>query len=198
MMKNKLVKKLLAGSLVLVMVANMTACGKTASDSKAAETNESQETEVTEADQEEMLSRAITAAVGSGSTDGVEKEETVYVFTDASGNTQNITVSNWLKNEDSLTAVNDNTTLSDIKNVEGDASYEAEGDDLTWTSEDGADIYYQGKTTKQPPVEARFTYYLNDRRSGRMTLQAAKEKSQFELITKTMKNIRMYMYRSQL
>ncbi|MBR3338720.1 MAG: hypothetical protein IKG19_01615, partial [Lachnospiraceae bacterium] len=166
-MKNKLVKKLLAGTLVLVMVANMTACGKSASSGDGTKAGQENSTEIstesteTEAEQQEMLTQAITAAVGSGSTDGIEKEETVYVFTDASGNPQNITVSNWLKNEDNLSAIEDNTTLSDIKNVEGDASYNANGDELTWTAEDGGDVYYQGETTKKPPVKAKFTYYLN-------------------------------------
>ena len=148
-MKNKLVKKLLAGTLVLVMVANMTACGKSASSGDGTKAGQENSTEIstesteTEAEQQEMLTQAITAAVGSGSTDGIEKEETVYVFTDASGNPQNITVSNWLKNEDNLTAIEDNTTLSDIKNVKGDETFDQSGQNLTWNL-NGADIFYQG------------------------------------------------------
>ena len=53
---------------------------------------------------EEDLVAAMAAAVnGNGSDEqaaGAEKEETVYVFTDASGNEKSMTVSNWLKNKD--------------------------------------------------------------------------------------------------
>lgn len=48
---------------------------------------------------EKDLAQALAAAVGTGQeTEGAEKEETVYVFTDANGNQKSMTVSSWLKN----------------------------------------------------------------------------------------------------
>lgn len=82
------------------------------------------------------------AASGTSDSD-VYKEETVYVNAKASGKTDKVTVSNWLKNSGSVSGdLEDESTLSDIKNVKGDEKYTSDGDKLTWAT-DGEDIYYQ-------------------------------------------------------
>ena len=59
------------------------------------------------------------------------KEETVYIFTDASGNQQKVLVSEWLKNPDHAEKLQDATTLQDISNVKGDETFqEGEGDTI--------------------------------------------------------------------
>ena len=88
------------------------------------------------------------------------KEETVYVFTDASGNPQKTLVSNWLKNPDGSQTLTDTSDLSDITNVEGDETYTQSGNKLTWQA-DGDDIYYQGTTSKQAPVSVKLSYQLD-------------------------------------
>lgn len=89
------------------------------------------------------------------------KEETVYVNADAAGNTDEITVSNWLKNSGDVSGkLTDKSTLNDIKNVKGDEKYTADGDKITWNT-DGKDIYYQGTTDKELPVSVKLTYYLD-------------------------------------
>ena len=86
--------------------------------------------------------------------DKLYKEETVYVNADAAGNTDEITVSNWLKNSGDVSGkLTDKSTLNDIKNVKGDEKY-------TWNT-DGKDIYYQGTTDKELPVSVKLTYYLD-------------------------------------
>ena len=50
--------------------------------------------------------------------------------------------------------------LKDIKNVKGDETFDQDGDDLTWNTED-KDIYYQGTTTKELPASVELTYYLD-------------------------------------
>ena len=61
--------------------------------------------------------------------DKLYKEETVYVNADAAGNTDEITVSNWLKNSGDVSGkLTDKSTLNDIKNVKGDEKYTADGD----------------------------------------------------------------------
>lgn len=100
------------------------------------------------------------AANGTSDSD-VYKEETVYVNAKASGKTGKVTVSNWLKNSGSVSGdLEDESTLSDIKNVKGDEEYTADGDKLTWST-DGEDIYYQGTTDKKLPVSVKLKYYLD-------------------------------------
>lgn len=90
-----------------------------------------------------------------------EKEQTVYVNADEKGNTENIIVSNWLKNAAGETALTDTTALQDIQNVKGDETYTVNSDGtITWAA-GGSDIYYQGTTDSQLPVSAKLTYYLN-------------------------------------
>ena len=85
----------------------------------------------------------------------------MYVNADAAGNTDEITVSNWLKNSGDVSGkLTDKSTLNDIKNVKGDEKYTADGDKITWNT-DGKDIYYQGTTDKELPVSVKLTYYLD-------------------------------------
>lgn len=95
----------------------------------------------------------------------IEKDETVYVNADASGMPESVTVSDWLKNAGSEEALKDISRLEDIKNLKGDESFAANGDTLTWET-DGKDIYYQGTTDEQLPVEVKLTYYLDGKETG--------------------------------
>ena len=69
----------------------------------------------------------------------VSKEETVYVNADASGNTTDVTVSNWLKNSNGDSTIKDKSDLQDIENVKGDETYTGSGDSMSWQA-DGSDI----------------------------------------------------------
>ena len=105
----------------------------------------------------------VTPAFAANGTSNSEvyKEETVYVNAKASGKTDKVTVSNWLKNSGSVSGdLEDESTLSDIKNVKGDETFKASGDTLTWNT-DGEDIYYQGTTDQDLPVSVKLTYYLD-------------------------------------
>lgn len=105
----------------------------------------------------------VTPAFAANGTSNSEvyKEETVYVNAKASGKTDKVTVSNWLKNSGSVSGdLEDESTLSDIKNVKGDEKYTSDGDKLTWAT-DGEDIYYQGTTDKKLPVSVKLNYYLD-------------------------------------
>lgn len=90
-----------------------------------------------------------------------EKDQTVYVNADEKGNTDNIIVSNWLKNSSQDASLTDNTALKDIQNVKGDETFTQNSDGtITWAA-DGNDIYYQGTTDAKLPVSVKLTYYLN-------------------------------------
>ena len=103
---------------------------------------------------------AANTANTKDSSSSVSKEETVYVNADASGNPQEITVSNWLKNAGSESSVEDQSDLTNIKNVKGDETFSDNGGSLTWNT-DGSDIYYQGQSNKDLPVSVKFTYLLD-------------------------------------
>ena len=106
------------------------------------------------------MAMAANTANTKDSSSSVSKEETVYVNADASGNPQQITVSNWLKNAGSESSVEDQSDLTNIKNVKGDETFSENGDSLTWNT-DGSDIYYQGQSNKDLPVSVKFTYLLD-------------------------------------
>ena len=108
------------------------------------------------------------------------KNETVYVFADAEGGVRNIVVSDELQNPTGLTTLDDVSTLGDIKNVDGDETFESgEGDALVWQA-GGKDISYQGNSSANPPVTMDVSYKLDGQAispealagaSGRVTIR---------------------------
>ena len=75
-------------------------------------------------------------------------------------NKKNVTVSSWLKNAGSEKELKDSSDLQDIVNVKGDKTFSQDGEGLTWNTDD-KDIYYQGTTDKELPVNVKLTYYLD-------------------------------------
>lgn len=108
-----------------------------------------------------MMGAVPVYAAGSTDTQDVYKEETVYVNADATGNSDEVTVSDWLKNSGSVSGnLTDESILKEIKNVKGDETFTENGDQLTWNTA-GEDIYYQGMTDKELPVSVKLTYFLD-------------------------------------
>ena len=98
------------------------------------------------------------AGSGEGET---EKDETVYVFTDANGSVNKIIVSDWLKNSDSFKTIDDYSDLRDIENLKGYETFKtAANDEKKWDAE-GNDIYYQGTSDKPLPIDMKITYRLD-------------------------------------
>ena len=109
----------------------------------------------------DMMGAVPVYAAGSTDTQDVYKEETVYVNADATGNSDEVTVSDWLKNSGSVSGnLTDESILKEIKNVKGDETFTENGDQLTWNTA-GEDIYYQGTTDKELPVSVKLTYFLD-------------------------------------
>ena len=101
-------------------------------------------------------------AAAQEADNGVSKEETVYVNATAEGEVKDITVSDWLKNSGSAEGdVSDVSDLEGIKNVKGDETFTQDGDKVTWNT-DSSDIYYQGTSNKELPVDMKIKYYLDD------------------------------------
>jgi putative membrane protein len=108
---------------------------------------------------EENTGAAEITAEEKNANDG--KEETVYVITDASGKNSSVIVSDWLKNSSGKKTIDDASFLEDITNVAGEESFTKNADGtITWNA-DGSDIYYQGTTTKQLPVDMKISYTLD-------------------------------------
>lgn len=101
---------------------------------------------------------ADTSSKSSDMTNG--KEETVYLIANASGKTTQTIVSDWLKNGSGKSEISDTSNLTDIENVKGNEKFTQNGDQLTWQAE-GNDIYYQGKTEEESPIQVKVTYYLD-------------------------------------
>lgn len=89
-----------------------------------------------------------------------DKDESVYLISDANGNVNKTIVVDHLKNKDKKDTLEDASNLSDIENVKGKEKFTQSGDKLTWQA-GGKDIYYQGTATEKPPVTQKVTYYLD-------------------------------------
>ncbi len=90
-----------------------------------------------------------------------DKEETVYVIADANGQAEEVIVSDWLKNPQSIDELEDYTELNDIINTNGNETFSNNGRHrYVWHSQ-GKDIHYQGDTTKQLPVSVSVSYQLD-------------------------------------
>lgn len=176
MITNKKGKEYLkrTGSIVMcaALVCTLTACGTDTAETQV--TKEAVLTE-TEAKLEKQLTKQLNAS--HSSTDG--KEETVYVLADANGNTQKVIVSDWLKNGKGDAQLLDCTDLPEVENVKGEESFTRDGEKLNWQAE-GADIYYQGTSEKQLPVEVKLSYTLDGKeitpeelagKSGKVTIR---------------------------
>ncbi len=154
-MKNQIVKRLLAGSMAVVVGAGCAGV--------YAYHNENTEITVyAEEDKEELKEAAVEVLSDSTSEETKEffKEESVYVKADASGKAEETTVTEWLKNAGSG-EVADQSELENIENIKGEEEFtKGNTDELTWKSE-GEDIYYQGTTEKELPVEVRISYKLD-------------------------------------
>ncbi len=107
-----------------------------------------------------------------------EKDETVYVYTNADGNVRNVEVSTLLKNPDGASKLVDSTTLADVHGKD-DATFTGAGDSLVWNA-DGENVSYTGTTAAAAPVSLRVSYTLDGQpvsaeelagKSGRVTIQ---------------------------
>lgn len=89
-----------------------------------------------------------------------DKSETVYAVMDADGNTTDVSVSEWLKNEGKSNNLSDYSNLKNIKNTSGDEKMSRDGNKLMWAAK-GKDIHYTGDYDGELPVKVKVSYYLN-------------------------------------
>ena len=178
-LKNKYVVKVVAGVLTIALVGGCVGTytvkaekNDTVVSEEGAETTEAEEVSKDDSLEDELLGKV------SVSKKDMDKEETVYFITDASGNVDKTIVSDHLYNRDGKDTIEDVSSLSDIENVKGDEEFTQDGDKLQWKA-DGNDIYYQGTTNAEAPVSQKVTYYLDGKeispeelagKSGKVTI----------------------------
>jgi putative membrane protein len=124
---------------------------------------------------QEAADQITETAVSLLKTHGAEegKEETVYVVADANGTPTKTIVSAWLKNPDEDDQLVDYTDLDDIETLKGDQDYSTGSDgSLVWQA-DGSDIYYQGTTQQELPVDTTITYELDGKQVTADELEGA-------------------------
>lgn len=155
--KNKYVIRIAAGVLT-VAIAGTSYGAYTVYAEKGTATESTQQSE-NKAEAEEELKEVLSAEVKK-SEEEIGKDETVYIVADNTGKSKEVIVSDWLKNSEGKDTLEDASDLKDIKNVKGDETFKEKDGKLTWAAK-GKDIYYQGTTDKELPVEQSITYYLD-------------------------------------
>ena len=88
------------------------------------------------------------------------KEESVYSKLDNNGIAYQTIVSNHLKNTEKSELLKDISDLMNIEDVSGNQEYEEDNGRLIWKAE-GEDIYYQGNSKKELPIECKISYKLD-------------------------------------
>ena len=174
--QNKYVVRIIAGVLTIAMVG--TGFSVYTVHAEKAGTEAAQTTDNTSDSEDELSLSSMLKDNVSVSEKEIDKDETVYLISDASGNVNQTIVSDHLINRDKSDTLKDKSSLKDIENVKGDETFSQSGDDLTWQA-DGNDIYYQGTSTAQAPVSQKVTYYLDGKeispedlagKSGKVTI----------------------------
>lgn len=143
-----------------------------------------------------VLSLALLLCAAVPAMAEAAKDETVYILSDAQGQARRIIVSDWLKNPDKLDELTDATRLQNLTVVEGNATFERDGERLTWDA-DGKDVYYQGDSDEELPLTLQITYLVDGEevpaadmagKSGHVTIRfaytpAADQKAQFAALS---------------
>lgn len=158
-LKSKYIVRVVAGVLTIALVG--TGIGATAvfaeKDSTAV-TAEADSTTDSSKDADDIADKLMDSV--SLKDNDADKDESVYLISDANGNVNKTIVVDHLKNKDKKDTLEDVSNLSDIENVKGKEKFTQSGDKLTWQA-GGKDIYYQGTATAEPPVTQKVTYYLD-------------------------------------
>ena len=158
-LKSKYIVRVVAGVLTIALVG--TGIGATAvfaEKNSTAVTAEADSTTGSSKDADDIADKLMDSV--SLKDNDADKDESVYLISDANGNVNKTIVVDHLKNKDKKDTLEDASNLSDIENVKPKEKLTQSGDKLTWQA-GGKDIYYQGTATEEPPVTQKVTYYLD-------------------------------------
>ena len=194
----KIAKKIVAGSMAVMMAAGLAGTYEYHSNVMQVQAAEQKDKDTQEL--KETAENVLADHTTDSEDTGFSKEESVYVKADASGNVKKTTVSEWLKNPEKGT-VSDTSELKDIKNVKGDETFETESNNnVSWKSE-GNDIYYQGTTDKELPVDVKVSYKLDGKsispedlkgKSGKVEIQFSYDNKSKQTVNVNGEDVEMY------
>ena len=110
-------QKILSLTLSASLLLGLTGCGA----------QKAEETAATASEEEALLTEALSSQGAPSHSAETGKEETVYVLADASGGVEKIIVSDWLKNKDGDSTLQDASDLQNIENVKGYETFVSDG-----------------------------------------------------------------------
>ena len=194
----KIAKKIVAGSMAVMMAAGLAGTYEYHSNIMQVQAAEQKDKDTQEL--KETAENVLADHTTDSEDTGFSKEESVYVKADASGNVKKTTVSEWLKNPEKGT-ISDTSELKDIKNVKGDETFETgSNNNVSWKSE-GNDIYYQGTTDKELPVDVKVSYKLDGKsispedlkgKSGKVEIQFSYDNKSKQTVNVNGEDVEMY------
>ena len=118
------------------------------------------------------------------------KDEMVYVLAKADGTVNKVIVSDHLENTDLKSQLTETSTLTGVQNVKGDETYTEANGTRTWNA-GGNDIYYQGTSDDELPINIKVTYYLDgeERTAESLIGQSGKIKIRFDYTNNKYENM---------
>lgn len=129
------------------------------------------------------------------------KDETVYSKMDNAGTNYKTVVSDHIKNTEDADTIEDLTDLLNVKNTSGDETYTQDGNRFTWNANKN-DIYYQGDTTKELPIDLKVKYELDGNeisakdiagKSGKVKITLQYTNKEARTVTVNGKSTKMYV-----
>ena len=129
------------------------------------------------------------------------KEETVYSKLDNSGSNYKTIVSTHIQNTENSDLIEDMSDLLNIKNTNGEETFTQDGSKLTWNANKN-DIYYEGKSEKELPVECKVKYELDGKeieakelagKSGKVKITLQYTNKEERTVNVNGKSVKMYV-----
>lgn len=134
------------------------------------------------------LSLITTLVLTPLSASALTKNETVFSSLNTNGNTYKTTVTNHLKIK-TIKQLEDESELNDIINLNGNETFKQDKNILKWQT-NGKDIYYQGTTRKELPLDIKIKYYLDNKEQKLEKMKNKKGNVKIEItLTNKEKNI---------
>lgn len=190
MIKKKLFKYTSVLLCASIMAMSLTACQSNNANMSVDNLVEISQNSGNSSSLEKILNDTLSQGVNASSSKENSKEETVYVFADAAGKQNKLIVNEKLKNASKASTINDTTNLKDVKNINGDETFQINGSQVTWSA-DGRNITYQGTYNEAAPVTMNVTYYLNDKeiKADELAGKSGKVKIRFDYTNNLKKQI---------
>ncbi len=129
------------------------------------------------------------------------KDETVYSKLDSNGDNYKTIVSTHIKNTENSDLINDLSDLLNIKNTSGDETYTQDGNKFVWNANKN-DIYYQGESSKELPIECNVKYELDGKevsaneiagKSGKVKITLQYTNKEERIVDVNGKKVKMYV-----